>query len=159
MAMEKRTKEVGGKTYGLLTPPVLQAMPLVTKTAALLGPVVGSLGLSVGDSSAIKNEGWAAFSSALQMVDPMKAHTLLMEAVSASKVCVYDETGTSFPVFEAIPFEKHFSDHRQDVYLVLTWCLWECIRDFFPQAGAFLQKLQTSAPPFISPKAGPKTGG
>lgn len=157
MAIEKRTKEVGGKTYCLLTPPVLFAMPLVTKVAALVGPVVGTLGLSVKTEDGSAN--WGSFSAALQSVDPLKAHELLMESVRASKLSVIDESGTSFPVFEPIPFEKHFSDHRSDVYSVLVWCLWECVRDFFPQAGGFLQSLQKSVPPFNSPKDGQKTGG
>jgi len=129
--MERRDKELNGKVYSILTPPVRQAMPLCTRVAVLLGPMLGSLNTDT------KAGGWDKFAAAIQAVDPAKADALMMDALSISKLGCDGQS-----VCEPINFERHFDQHRSEVYQVMLWCLWECVKDFFPQLGAFTQIAQ-----------------
>jgi len=121
--MERRDKIVEGKTYSILMPPVRQAMPICTRLAVLLGPILGTLG------SAGEGKGLEKFSAALQAVDPDKVDKLIMDAVRAAHLCC-----NNAPISGDIDFDKHFNDNRQDVYTVTTWALWEVVKDFFPKS-------------------------
>ena len=146
--MEKRQTEINDKTYQLLLPSPRQAMPLCTKVAVLLGPVLGALG---GD---VANGGMARFAQAITNVDPDKVDALFMQAVTISKLCCEGQ-----PISSLNDFERHFAQHRADTYRVVVWCLWECVRDFFPQLGAFAQTLKTKAEEFQSQQTGQPTTG
>ena len=153
MAMERRDTEVNGTPYQMLVPPVRQAMQLCTRTAVLLGSVLGTLKLDAAE------KGMEAFAAALKNVDPDKADALLMDAVKVAHVCCREA-----PVSDPVSFEKHFTTHRADVYPVSLWALWECVREFFPQLGA-LSPLGTpraggpAGAASASPTGGAKTGG
>lgn len=147
--MERRDNEVNGTLYSLLLPPVRQAMPLCTRTAALLGSVLGSLGERAG------GEGMAKFAAALQAVDPAKVDALLMDAVRAVHLSANER-----PISGDLAFEQHFAERRGDVYPVSVWALWECVRDFFPDLASFAQKATTWAgAAFPSPTGGGTTTG
>lgn len=132
--MERRDKQIGDNMYSILTPPVRKAMPLCTRVAVLIGPVLGTL------AKKVEGGGMEKFSEALQKTDPEKVDGVLMEAVRLSKMSCNGEG-----VFEEASFERHFNIHRGDVYVVSVWCLWECVKDFFPQQGAFAQILKTAS--------------
>jgi hypothetical protein len=147
--MERRDTTINGGQYNMLLPPVRQAMPLCTKTAVLLGPLLGSLGGEAG------KEGWAKFAEALQAVDPAKADALLMEAVTAGHLS-YEGRPISGPV----DFEAHFAQRRGDVFPAMAWVLWECVRDFFPELGTFAPLVQAAmAKASPSPTGGETTTG
>ena len=126
--MEKRTKELNGREYQILIPPVIPAQKICARTSALLLPVLGSLGQEA------KEGGWSKFSAALSGADPDKVNTLLMDTAFLSKLHCDGQ-----PVCTNTDFERHFTDCRADVFIILGWCLWEVVKDFFPQLGAFTQ--------------------
>lgn len=122
--MQRRDNVIGTKTYSIILPPVRQAMPLCTRTAVLLGPLMGGL---VGSTL-------SRFTEAVSGVDPDAADKLLMDAVNAGHLCVNNQ-----PISTVTDFEKHFDENRADVFPVLVWCLWEIVKDFFPNLAAFGQ--------------------
>lgn len=126
--MQKRELKVNEKTYALILPAVRKVMPLCTRVAVLIGPTLLTLGKEA------KTGGWEAFGSALTGVDPDKLDKLFMDAVEMTNLCC---EGT--PINTNLEFERHFSRYRGEVYQVCAWTLWECVRDFFPQLGAFTQ--------------------
>jgi len=144
MSLEKREKNINGRVYTLLTPPVRQAMPICTNLATLLGPVIGSLG------SDVKAGGMLKFASALQGVDPASLDSLFMRAIEVAKL-----THEGIPITDEVSFERHFGQHPGDVYQVCAWALWECAKDFFPQLDALRQMTQQAmAGVSQSPSAG-----
>lgn len=147
MSVEKRETTINGRAYQMLTPSVLKSMPLCTKVAVMLGPVLATLGAQ-GDAAIEK------FGSALVSVDPTKLDALFMDAVSASHLCVAGK-----PISDPNEFDRHFSEHKMDTYQVCLWCLWECVKDFFPQLGSFAQTMTEKAKEFASQTDGASTGG
>lgn len=129
--MEVRKTVINGREYRMLLPPVRPAMQLSTRVSALLGPLIASLG------SKITSGGWGVFAQALQSLDPDKVDSVLMEASVISKLS-YVELLLS----EGNNFELHFGQYRGDLYQALVWCLWETVRDFFPQLEAFIQTMK-----------------
>jgi hypothetical protein len=145
MALEKRTTTINERSYQLLLPAVRQAMPLCTKVAVLLGPVLATLGQQAG------NDGLEKLGAALRDVDPAKADALFMEAVRVSHLCYNGQ-----PISDELDFEKHFDQYRGDTYQVCLWALWESVKDFFPQLGAFTRQMDLKAAlASASPKVGP----
>lgn len=132
--MKKRELQVNDKTYALLLPAVRKAMPLCTRLALLIGPTLVCLGKEA------KTGGWEAFGTALASVDPDKLDKMFMEAVEMTNLCCENK-----PINTGIEFERHFNEYRGDVYQVCAWTLWECVRDFFPQLGAFTQIAKKAA--------------
>ncbi len=126
--MHKRQKIMGDNVYSLLLPPVRQVMPLCSRVAVLIGPVLATLGADVGKG------GMDKFASVVVNVDADKLDALIMDAVIVSKL----SCGNT-PISMEIDFEKHFSNHRAEVYEVTLWVLWEIVKDFFPQAPAITQ--------------------
>lgn len=126
--MHKRQKIIGENVYSLLLPPVRQAMPLCSRVAVLIGPVLATLGADAGKG------GMDKFASVVANVDAPKLDALIMDAVIVSKLSC-DNT----PISMEIDFEKHFTNHRAEVYEVTLWVLWETVKDFFPQASAITQ--------------------
>jgi len=143
--MEKREKAVDDRVYTMLVPPVRPAMRLCTRVSVLIGPVLGTLIPMVKSlGTDVENAGWDKlrlslddFGSVLDKVDPDKVDALFMEAVTSSKLTCGGQT-----LCTEADFERHFMNHRGDVYPVSIWVLWECIRDFFPQLGAFAQTVK-----------------
>ena len=148
--METRDFQHNGKLYRMLVPGVLVSMPLCNRVATMLGPVVTTLGAEAKVSG-----GLAAFGNALKAVDPVALQTLFMDVVMAAKLeC------DRRPISTVVDFEQHFGQCRADVYPVCMWCVWECVRDFFPQLGAFAQVAKAAAEKaFQSPPGGASTGG
>ena len=147
--MERRDKEINGRTYALLLPSAMVAMGLCTRTTVLLGPVLGGLGKDV------ETGGLEVFAKALRGVDPEAANVLMIDAVRAAHLCCAGE-----PVSDTVAFEKHFSQHRADLYLACLWALWECVRDFFPQLDVFIpQAKEALAKASPSRMVGRPTGG
>lgn len=144
MALEKRTTTVNDRMYQMILPPVRQAMPLCTEVAVLLGPVLATLGQEA-DAHALDK-----LSGALNVVDPVKVDALFMRAVKATHLCYNGQ-----PISDVNDFERHFDPHRRDTYQVCVWCLWESVKDFFPELGAFTQKMDLSkVVASVSQKAG-----
>lgn len=146
--MEKRTKTINGREYALLLPPARKAMILCSKVAVLIGPSLASLGMD------IKNAGWAKFAQAVAGIHPDRLDALFMEAVQISGLCYNNQ-----PISTEIDFERHFGNYRGDIYMVCSWALMECVRDFFPQLPDFDQMLAKMGTPgaeeqSASPKAG-----
>ena len=106
-------------------------MPLCTRIAVLVGPVVTTLGTDVSKG------GMDKFAAVLASVDAVEIDKLVMDAVVASKL----SCGSS-PISTEVNFERHFSDHRGEVYQVTLWVLWETVKDFFPQAETFTQMFK-----------------
>lgn len=147
--METRDKTVNERNYVLLLPAVREAMPLCSRVAVLLGPILTTLGSESGD------KGMEKFAVALRGIDPIKLDALLMQAVLISKL-----TCESNSICSIIDFERHFSQYRNDTYQVIIWALWECVRDFFPQAGTFIQKVKIELQKVsVSPKDGQTNSG
>ena len=147
--MEVREFNYNEKNYKMLLPRVRQCMQLSNRIAVLLGGVLGTL---KKDS---KDGGMEAFALALQGIDPEKVDAIFMDAVRESKLgCngadLFNETG----------FERHFGQYRSDTYPVCAWCVWECVRDFFPQSGAFAQVAKAAAEKaFLSQMGGGTSSG
>lgn len=151
--MEKRIKEINGSTYQLLLPSPRKAMPLCTRTAALIGPLLFSLGKKVAGADA-KGEALTVFANALVSIDPDKLDRLFMDAVDASHLCCEGQ-----PISATIEFEKHFDTHRSDVYQVCCWVLWECVKDFFPASEIFGQLMKKAQEDFRFQTDGKQTTG
>lgn len=135
--MTRRDTVINGNPYSMLVPPVRKCMPFCTRTASLLGPVIAVLGeKSQGDAL-------EKLSKALSSVDPQKADALLTDAIQESGLV----DGNNQPL-TGINFDRYFDDHRADVYQVSLFCLWEIVKDFFPQLGTLgpqaLAKAQTT---------------
>ena len=163
----RRDTVVGGKTYSIILPPVTQCVLLANRTAVLLSPVLaggmgastkgfGATGSLAEKIRAIMGPALVALTTAFTKVDPVQSHQLMMDAVYASHLCCENN-----PVSTPIDFDKHFETNRGHVYAVLTWTLWECVRDFFPsQEGSPLQAImKTAKVAFQSLKGGAQTGG
>lgn len=149
MSANIRKKEIGGKEYGIVLPPVRNCMLLANRVALLVGPLLPAL------KQESDSEGWAKLGGALQSVDPIKMDALFMDAVTQAKLCC-DNASVSSPV----TFEQHFGQYRGDVYQVALWCLWECISDFFPQLEGLTQVAVNAAMgAFQSPPGGRSSGG
>jgi len=149
--MEKREYTYEGRLYQMLVPAVRQAMPLCNRVTVLLGPVVSTLKMDASGTS----RGLEAFGQAIKSIDPAVLDSLLMDAMKTAKLCCHGA-----PISDPIPFEKHFGEYRGDVYPICIWCLWECVKDFFPQLGAFVQVAKAAAvKAFQSPPAGQSTIG
>lgn len=146
--LEKREKILGDNEYTIILPAVRVSMPLCSAVSVLIAPALTSLG---GDNA----DSLHALSQALATVDPEKVDDLLMRAVRASKLTCGDNKLT-----DKLHFQKHFAKNRADVYPVTMWVLWECVRDFFPQAETFSQMFKTTlGKEFQSQSAGKKTTG
>lgn len=130
--MEVRKTVINGREYSMLLPPVTPAMRISTRVSALIGPLIASLGAN------IRTGGWDKFALALQSIEPDKVDAILTEAAALGQL-TYEKTLLT----EGVNFEKHFGQHREDLYQVLIWCLWETVRDFFPQLVAFTQLMKT----------------
>lgn len=147
--MHKREIIINDRKYELLLPPVRQAMSLCTRVAVLAGPTLATLGKDA------TRGGMNKFATVLSTIDPVELDKLVMDAVIASKLSC-----NSNPISMEIDFEKHFSDHRQEVYQVTLWVLWECVKDFFPQAANFTRMLKANiSKEFKSQKPGETTTG
>lgn len=131
--MNTREKTIGKNKYTLTLPPVRQAMPICTKVAVLAGPAIASLGTDVN------KDGMQTFSMAIAVIDPEKLDALFIEAANISKL-----TCAGKMLLDDLAFSQHFSDCRGEVYPAMFWTLWECVRDFLPQAESFVQKVSTS---------------
>jgi hypothetical protein len=48
-------------------------------------------------------------------------------------------------IFEPVPFDKHFDDHRKDLYPACLWALWEQIDPFLPDwvRSVLVKKMTT----------------
>lgn len=139
MAIETRSTSIGDNQYGMMTPAPTVAMPLANRVALLLGPLLSTL------SKEADNKGWEVFTSVLNGVDPDILQKLFMDSVKAGRLCVNNK-----PIFEQIPFDQHFSDFKSDTYPACIWCMWECIRDFFPQLEGIVQKATMKAKDALS---------
>jgi hypothetical protein len=115
-------------------------MSLSSRVAVLLGPVIATLGKEVASGSE-KETSLNAFGAALSGVDPLAIDKLFMDACSMAMLTVHENQAIS----TADDFERHFSNNRADVYPVMVWVLWECVKDFFPQLAAFGQAAVTKA--------------
>jgi hypothetical protein len=141
MTLPRSDTVINDMQYQMIKPSVRLSMPICTKTAVLLGGVLGGLS-SLTDAGA---DGLNKFSGAIASVDPIKLDALFMEAISAGHL-----HAQSKPISDQIAFEQHFTDRRGDVYQVCVWCLWEIVKDFFPQLGAFAQKAKKAAAESLS---------
>jgi hypothetical protein len=133
--MEKREMEINGNKYAMLIPAVRQSMPIANRVAVLLGGVLGSLG---GDTA---KGGMEKFSAAMSKVDPEDLDKIMMDSVPISKL-VFDR---NVSVNSSNDFERHFGQHRADVYPVCLWVVWECVKDFFPQLGGLVSTAKAAA--------------
>lgn len=150
MDNKRRETEINGVKYIILLPPVRKVMPLCTRVSVLLTPILGTLGKD------IKEGGMGKFADAVKSIDPDKLDAIFMRAVEISTL----HAGTDTPIFTEIDFERHFDTHRDSVYQVMLWVLWECTRDFFPQVGGFAQKFKEKfAKEFQSQMDGETTTG
>lgn len=105
-------------------------MGLCTESAVLLAPIMGGLGASV------EAGGFSMFSLLLRGVDPGALNGLLLRAVEVAKLSCAGQ-----PICDVASFERHFDEHRQDLYQVCFWTLWECVRDFLPDLSALSRVL------------------
>lgn len=128
--MDIRRKNIDGRDYSIFIPSALQAMPICTRTSVLLGPLLGSLGKNILEG------GLATFSNVISQVDPEKLDKLLMDVVYLGKL-----TCNQIPLCDDLSFNKHFDNHRSDLFVVCVWALWEVVKDFFPGLGTFFQKF------------------
>jgi len=133
----KRELQIGDRVYGMLVPPVKIGLPLCTKTAVLVAPLLSGLGQQVGELTKDKSSEKALqiFAGTISNLDPDKLNLLFDSAFRMSKVSV---NGISICDTD-LAFEQHFSGYREDLYQVYFWCLWEVVKDFFPIAGIFTQ--------------------
>lgn len=143
MSLESRKTKINDREYQMLTPSVRHSMPLCTKVAVLLGPVLSTLG-DTSDGMAIQKLG-----KSLMEVDPEKLDALFMQAVSVGGLHYQGKN-----LSDSVQFETHFNEHKEDVYHASVWCLWECVKDFFPQLGAFTQQIANKVTEFQSQGAG-----
>jgi len=139
MSIESRKTTINGREYQMITPGVRVSMPLCTKVAILLGPLLSTLG-DKAEGVALQKLG-----AALMSVDPVKLDALFMQAIDASGLHFQGQN-----LSNSVAFEQHFNEHKGDVYQVTLWCLWECVKDFFPQLGAFAQTMKMKAAEFAS---------
>lgn len=130
--MPERKNTIGKNHYTLILPPVRQAMAICTRVAVLAGSAMPLLGADANE------EGRQGLSTAIAAIDPEKLDALFMEASNASRL-----TCDGNLISTDLVFAQHFDDCRGDVYPVMLWVLWECVRDFFPQAETFVQKMST----------------
>jgi hypothetical protein len=154
--MTRKDLQLNNKQYSILLPPPTAAMPLCSRAAVLVGSFAGLLAdiKTLGDTTLSKEQRLASclekLGDALKGVDPIATNGLMMDAAYAGKLTC-DGQSISVP----IDFDRHFDNHRGEVYQVLVWCLWECVADFFPQLGTFTQQMKSAAATaFQSPKDG-----
>ncbi len=147
--MHKRQKSIEDRVYSILLPPVREAMPLCSRVAVLVGPVLATLGADVSKG------GMDQFAAIIANVDAKKLDELIMDAVLASKLSCGNN-----PISMEIDFERHFTNHRAEVYEVTLWVLWETVKDFFPQESGISQIFQDQmGKEFQSQKPGEMTTG
>lgn len=147
--MSERKNTIGKNHYTLILPPVRQAMAICTKVAVLVSSAMPLL------LSETTEAGRQELSTAIAAIDPEKLDALFMEASNASRL-----TCDGKLISTDLVFAQHFDDCRGNVYPVMLWVLWECVRDFFPQAETFVQNMSTvfgKASPFL--KDGKPTTG
>lgn len=162
MSDNHRSHTVNGKTYSMILPPPLQAMPLCNRVAILIGPLVGKVGSELklgGETLTSQAQNLLApmlnsFGSALQELDPTKLTAILTDAAYAGKLCCDGQA-----VCSPVDFERHFNANRADLYPALVWCVWESVKDFFPQLEGFIQTARAAAVESLSPRDGARTGG
>ncbi len=128
--MAERKNTIGTNNYVLILPPVRQAMAICTRVAVLAGSAMPLLGADA------TTEGRQEFSAAIAAIDPEKLDALFMDTSNASRL-----TCNGNLISTDLVFSQHFDNCRGDVYPVMLWVLWECVRDFFPQAESFVQKM------------------
>jgi len=144
LRMETRTFKHGDNEYAMLLPAPRPAMKLCNRVALLLGPALATLGKD------LKEGGQDALGKALLGIDPDVVDALFMDAIKEAKV-QYGSMNLADPIL----FTKHFDTNRGDIYPVCVWCLFECVKDFFPQLGAFAQVAKVAAEKaFQSPQDG-----
>jgi len=121
---ERKDLQIGENMYSILPIPVQpQGIRIALRTTSLLGGLIGVLGaVASGIQDAAQQ-----FSSALAEVDPDKAHALLMDAVIASKLHCNNEA-----IHTVETFTIHFNNHQDEVFQVMSWCLWEGVKGFIP---------------------------
>lgn len=160
--MERRDTEINGRTYSMLLPSPLKALPLCNRVGTLVAPLLGKVGsqFKLGEGSA-KDQAQQllgpmlnSLGDALHELNSEKLTNVLTDAAFASKLTCNGELINSPAMFE-----KHFSQYREDMYQALIWCVWECVKDFFPQAERFIQMTRTVAKESLSPTGGQKITG
>lgn len=126
-----RKKEIGGREYQILIPSARKSMKLAEKASLIMGPLIVPLFKDA-------KQGMSNFSAALMGADSEAVDTLLMSAASTSNLSFEGkniaDTESAFDIF--------FHDKRKDVFPVLTWCLWENIKDFLPDLEAYVQIIK-----------------
>jgi hypothetical protein len=142
--MQLPEKIIDNRKYQVVPPSVMQAQPLCTRAATLIGPAIAS-GAGTLTKQA-NSEGWLQFASVLSGIDPDKLNALFMDAVRISSLCVNGK-----PISADKDYEFHFSQFRADVFPVCAWVLWEVVQDFFPQLAAFIQMFQAAQVAGASP--------
>ena len=165
MLENKRETVINDKTYSILLPSVINAIPLCTRTVALLAPVLadGLGAASVGGVEGLRQKiatilgpALVSMTAALGKVDSAQVDGLMMDAVRLSHLSC-----SGAPISGASDFEKHFSANRQDVFQAMGWTLMECVRDFFPklEGQAFQIFREEMEGALQSPKGGPRYTG
>lgn len=141
--MQRRDYQLNDKLYSMLLPPVTQAMPLCSRSAVLIGAFAGLLADVKGlaeDKTTKTTQILERLASTLKQVDPVAANDLMVDAVRVSHLTC---DGTS--ISSEIDFERHFSNYRGEVFQVMIWCLWESVRDFFPELEGIVQVAKEAA--------------
>ena len=142
--MLRRDYTINGRVYSILLPPPTQAMPLCARAAVLLGslaPLFADIE-TLGDPNQPQQTRLAVILGRVQdvvsKVDPLALNQLAMDSAFVGHLSVNGTTAISTPP----DFDKHFDEYRGEAYQVLLWCLWECIKDFFPELGASTQTIK-----------------
>lgn len=167
MAIQKKEKILEDNLYQILLPAPTVCIPLCTRAAVLVAPIIsGGIGAA---SSGVATEGstlekiktligpaLVSMTSAISKADPDASNKLMMDAVMAAHLCCNGQ-----PISTQIDFDRHFDEHRADVYPVMTWVLWECVKDFFPKLGGSpLQTIrETMLSAFLSQMGGATSTG
>lgn len=158
--MERRDTTINGRQYSLLLPPPLQALPICNRVGVLIAPLLtrvsdkfadGTITLQDMKESSQKVLGsfLGTLTQAVHELDAPQLTSLFIDAAFASKLTCNGELINTGGLFD-----RHFTEHREDTYPVLIWCLWECVIDFFPQAKTFIQATKTGAQEYQSQKTG-----
>lgn len=139
--MTKSETTINGKVYAIIQPPVTQALPLCTKASVLLGPVISMMGAEQIELDGLTDNAklLRIFGTVIQHVNAESLDELLMRAVDLSHLCC-----DGHQISNKFEFEKHFANHKGEVFQVMGWCLWECVKDFFPMLTGFLQAMPSA---------------
>lgn len=160
--MERRDKTINGRLYSILLPPPLKALPLCNKVGVLIAPILAKIGsqFKIGTGSAQEQAQkllapmLESLGEALQGLEPDKLSAVMTEAALISKLSYNEEL-----IHQQSTFDKHFAQYPGDMYQVMIWCVWESVKDFFPEATAFFQIMKGVAKESISPQTGQETTG